>query len=238
MIQAESITRVYYIGGEEIRAVNDLSLSIDKGEFLSIVGPSGSGKTTLLHLLGLLDSPDAGRVVFDGTDMSTLSPHELTRKRREMIGFVFQEYNLLPVLNAMENVELPLRYQKVPVKERRRRAMEALERVGLEKRMKNRPTQLSGGEQQRVAIARALITDPVLVLADEPTGELDTANSCRIIELMRDINRESDQTVAIVTHNPMVADYTRRIITLRDGKIFSDVAGPEVDLECDGGPVV
>ncbi len=116
--------------------------------------------------------------------------------------------------------------------------MEALERVGLAKRMKNRPTQLSGGEQQRVAIARALVTDPVLVLADEPTGELDTANSCRIIELMRDINRETNQTVAIVTHNPMVADYTRRIITLRDGKIFSDVAGPEADLECDAGPVV
>jgi putative ABC transport system ATP-binding protein len=238
MIQAEGITRVYQIGGEEIRAVNDISLNIDKGEFLSIVGPSGSGKTTLLHLLGLLDSPDAGHVVFDGTDMSTLSPHELTRKRREMIGFVFQEYNLLPVLNAVENVELPLRYQKVPAGERHRRAVEALERVGLEKRMKNRPTQLSGGEQQRVAIARALITDPVLVLADEPTGELDTANSCRIIELMRDINRESNQTVAIVTHNPMVADYTRRIITLRDGKIFSDVAGPEADLECDAGPVV
>jgi putative ABC transport system ATP-binding protein len=238
MIQAEGITRVYNIGGEEIKAVNDLSLSIDKGEFLSIVGPSGSGKTTLLHLLGLLDEPDAGRVVIDGVDMSTLSAHELTRMRRERIGFVFQEYNLLPVLNAMENVELPLRYQKVPAKERHRRAVEALERVGLEKRMKNRPTQLSGGEQQRVAIARALITDPVLVLADEPTGELDTANSCRIIELMRDINRESDQTVAIVTHNPMVADYTRRIITLRDGKIFSDVAGPEADLECDAGPVV
>jgi putative ABC transport system ATP-binding protein len=238
MIQAEALTRIYSIGGEEIRAVNDLSISIEKGEFLSIVGPSGSGKTTLLHLLGLLDTPDIGRVVIDGVDMSTLSPHELTRMRRERIGFVFQEYNLLPVLNAMENVELPLRYQKVPVKERHRRAVEALERVGLSKRMKNRPTQLSGGEQQRVAIARALVTNPVLVLADEPTGELDTANSCRIIELMRDINRESDQTVAIVTHNPMVADYTRRIITLRDGKIFSDVAGPDNDPECDTTPAV
>lgn len=236
MIQAQSLTRVYQIGGEEIRAVNDLNLSIDKGEFLSIVGPSGSGKTTLLHLLGLLDTPDLGRVLIDEVDMSTLNAHELTRMRREKIGFVFQEYNLLPVLNAMENVELPLRYQGVPVKERRRRAVEALERVGLEKRMKNRPTQLSGGEQQRVAIARALVTNPVLVLADEPTGELDTANSCRIIELMRDINRESNQTVAIVTHNPMVADYTRRIITLRDGKIFSDVAGPETSLECETTP--
>ncbi len=238
MIEAQGITRKYFIGGEEIKAVNDLSLNIDNGEFLSIVGPSGSGKTTLLHLLGLLDTPDAGHIVIDGMDASSLSPHELTRLRRERIGFVFQEYNLLPVLNAAENVELPLRYQGVPAKERRRRAVEALERVGLEKRMKNRPTQLSGGEQQRVAIARALVTDPVLVLADEPTGELDTANSCRIIELMRDINRESGQTVAIVTHNPMVADYTRRIITLRDGRIASDVAGPETALQCDGGPVV
>ena len=237
MIEAQGITRKYFIGGEEIKAVNDLSLNIENGEFLSIVGPSGSGKTTLLHLLGLLDTPDAGHIVIDGMDASSLSPHELTRLRRERIGFVFQEYNLLPVLNATENVELPLRYQGVPSKERRRRAVEALERVGLEKRMKNRPTQLSGGEQQRVAIARALVTDPVLVLADEPTGELDTANSCRIIELMRDINRESGQTVAIVTHNPMVADYTRRIITLRDGRIASDVAGPEAALQCDG-PVV
>jgi putative ABC transport system ATP-binding protein len=137
------------------------------------------------------------------------------------------------VLNARENVELPLRYLKVPAQERHRRAMEALEMVGLSERANNRPGQLSGGEQQRVAIARALVTNPVLVLADEPTGELDTYNTCKVIELMRDLNRETGQTFAIVTHDPMVADYTRRIVTLRDGKVFSDTAGPETELACD-----
>jgi putative ABC transport system ATP-binding protein len=233
MILAKGISKVYNIGPVKIKAVDDLDVAIEAGEFLSIVGPSGSGKTTLLHLIGLLDAPTSGSISIDGMEAGDLSAKELTRLRREKIGFVFQEFNLLPVLNARENVELPLRYLKVPAQERQRRALEALEMVGLSERANNRPKQLSGGEQQRVAIARALVTDPVLVLADEPTGELDTYNTCKVIELMRDLNRETGQTFAIVTHDPMVADYTRRIVTLRDGKIASDSAGPETALECD-----
>jgi len=233
MIVVRDITKVYNIGPVEIRAVNGIDVSIAAGEFLSIVGPSGSGKTTLLHLIGLLDTPTSGIISVDGLETKAMNAKELTRLRREKIGFVFQEFNLLPVLNARENVELPLRYLKVPTQERHEKAMQALEMVGLTERAGNRPSQLSGGEQQRVAIARALVTDPVLVLADEPTGELDTYNTCKVIELMRDLNRETGQTFAIVTHDPMVADYTRRIITLRDGKIDSDTAGPEVELACD-----
>lgn len=233
MIEAREISKIYQIGNTEIRAVDGLSLRIEAGEFLSIVGPSGSGKTTLLHILGLLDTPDSGSVSLDGLQVTGLSPKELTRLRREKIGFVFQEFNLLPVLNALENVELPLRYLGLSAGERRRRALQALEMVGLSNRAYNRPRQLSGGEQQRVAIARALVTDPVLVLADEPTGELDSYNTCRVIELMRDLNRETGQTFAIVTHDPMVADHTRRIVSLRDGKVSSDSAGPEADLSCE-----
>ncbi len=233
MIETRDITKIYNIGPVEIRAVDGLDISIETGEFLSIVGPSGSGKTTLLHLIGLLDAPTSGSISIDGQEAGSLPPKELTRLRREKLGFVFQEFNLLPVLNARENVELPLRYLKVPSQERHRRAMEALEMVDLTNRADNRPPQLSGGERQRVAIARALVTNPVLVLADEPTGELDTYNTCKVIELMRDLNRETKQTFAIVTHDPMVAEYTRRVITLRDGKIASDISGPEKDLECE-----
>ncbi|RJP34122.1 MAG: ABC transporter ATP-binding protein [Actinobacteria bacterium] len=233
MIVTRGITKVYNIGPVEIKAVDGLDISIEAGEFLSIVGPSGSGKTTLLHLIGLLDVPTSGSVSIDGQEAGALSPKELTRLRREKLGFVFQEFNLLPVLGARENVELPLRYLKVPSQERHRRAMEALEMVGLTNRADNRPSQLSGGERQRVAIARALVTDPVLVLADEPTGELDTHNTCKVIELMRDLNRETGQTFAIVTHDSMVADYTRRVITLRDGKVESDIAGLEKDPVCE-----
>ena len=233
MIKVQGVTKVYNIGPIEIRAVNGLDVAIEAGEFLSIVGPSGSGKTTLLHLIGLLDAPTSGSISIDDKETGALSAKELTRLRREKIGFVFQEFNLLPVLNARENVELPLRYLKVSSQERHDRAMQALEMVGLTERANNRPGQLSGGEQQRVAIARALVTDPVLVLADEPTGELDTYNTCKVIELMRDLNRETGQTFAIVTHDPMVADYTRRIVTLRDGKVASDSTGLESELACD-----
>ncbi len=238
MIETRSVRKTYRVGEQEIRAVDGIDLSIGAGEFLSIVGPSGSGKTTLLHLLGCLDAPTSGQVLIDGTDTSTLTPTELTRLRRERIGFVFQEFNLLPVLDAAENVELPLRYMKVHPAERRRRALEALEQVGLADRARNRPSQLSGGEQQRVAIARALVTRPSLVLADEPTGELDTRNTCLVIELMRDLNRETGQTFCIVTHDPLVASYTRRVITLRDGRIASDLPGEEAELACEGRPEV
>jgi putative ABC transport system ATP-binding protein len=222
MITARDLTKIYHIGGTEVRAMDGLSLAIDKGEFLSIMGPSGSGKTTLLNLLGCLDVPTTGQVLIDDADVGSLSASVRTRIRRERIGFVFQEFNLLPSLNAMENVELPLRYMGVKSSERHSRALAALEKVGLKERAKHRPSQISGGEQQRVAIARALVTEPVLVLADEPTGELDTENTMRIMELMRELNRELEQTFAIVTHDPMVSDYTRRRMTLRDGKVEKD----------------
>ena len=222
MITARDLTKIYHIGDSEVRAVDGLSLAIDEGEFLSIMGPSGSGKTTLLNLLGCLDVPTTGQVLIDDADVGSLPASVRTRIRRERIGFVFQELNLLPSLNAMENVELPLRYMGVKSSEKHSRALAALEKVGLRERAKHRPTQLSGGEQQRVAVARALVTEPVLVLADEPTGELDTENTMRIMELMRELNRELDQTFAIVTHDPMVADYTRRRVILRDGKVEED----------------
>ncbi len=232
----KQLSKVYAEGeSEEVRAVNGIDLEIEKGEFVAIVGPSGSGKSTLLNLIGGLDTPTTGHVYIDGVDTQGLDDKQLTRIRREKVGFVFQDFNLLPVLNALENVMLPLRYLKVGTREREKRATDALELVGLAKRTRSRPSQLSGGERQRVAIARALVTNPALVLADEPTGELDTLNTCRVIEVMRDLNKELDQTFAIVTHDPMVAGYVRRVVTLRDGKVESDIPGEAADLKCDEG---
>jgi putative ABC transport system ATP-binding protein len=224
IVTTSGLKKVYTVGDTTINAVNGLDLAIEKGEFLSIMGPSGSGKTTLLHLLGCLDVPTSGTVSIEGKETGDLKPTALASIRREKIGFIFQEFNLLPVLSAVENVELPLRYQKVKPAERRRRALEALAKVGLSERANNKPGQLSGGESQRVAIARALVTEPALVLADEPTGELDTTNTVRIMDLLRELNEQLDLTVAIVTHDPMVAERTRRIISIRDGKIESDKA--------------
>jgi putative ABC transport system ATP-binding protein len=224
LVTTSGLKKVYKVGETTINAVDGLDLAIEKGEFLSIMGPSGSGKTTLLHLLGCLDVPTSGTVSIDGKETGNLKPTALAEIRREKIGFIFQQFNLLPVLSAVENVELPLRYLKVKPAERRRRALEALEKVGLTDRANNKPGQLSGGESQRVAIARALVTEPALVLADEPTGELDTSNTVRIMELLRELNEQLDLTVAIVTHDPMVAERTRRVISIRDGKIESDKA--------------
>jgi len=227
IVKTSELRKVYKVGETTINAVDGLDLEIGKGEFLSIMGPSGSGKTTLLHLLGCLDVPTSGSVNIDGVETGSLSGPALAAIRREKIGFVFQEYNLLPTLNALENIELPLRYLKVKPAERHRRAREALEKVDLTNRAGNKPSQLSGGEAQRVAIARALVTEPALVLADEPTGELDTTNTVKIMELLADLNKQFNQTFAIVTHDPMVADKTRRIISIRDGKIESDVPAAE-----------
>jgi putative ABC transport system ATP-binding protein len=222
IVTTSELSKVYRVGELTINAVNGLSLEIEKGEFLSVVGPSGSGKTTLLHLLGCLDVPTAGKVIIDGEETAKLSSAALAEIRMHKVGFVFQELNLLPILSATENIELPLRYLKVKKAERRRRALAALDRVGLTDRANNRATQLSGGEQQRVAIARSLVTEPALVLADEPTGELDTENTVRFMDLVSRLNKETGQTFVIVTHDPMVAERTKRIVTLRDGKIESD----------------
>ena len=232
-IRTEELRKTYGAGESEVHAVDGINLSVEKGEFVSIIGPSGSGKTTLLNLLGCLDLPSTGHVFIDSLDTADLSLKELTRLRREKIGFVFQEFNLLPVLGALENIELHLRYLGVHAKEREARAREALHEVGLDNRAKNRPSQMSGGERQRVAIARALVTRPALVLADEPTGELDTANTCKVIELMRKLNDELEQTFAVVTHDPMVAAYARRVVSLRDGKVISDEPQEATPVVCD-----
>jgi putative ABC transport system ATP-binding protein len=232
-IVTTDLRKTYGEGEAVVHAVDGINFTMEPGEFVAIIGPSGSGKSTLLNLLGCLDLPSEGHVIIDGEDTAVLSQKALTRLRRQKIGFVFQEFNLLPVLDAVENVELPLRYLGVHTKERRDRSLEALAEVGLEKRVNNRPSQMSGGERQRVAIARALVTRPALVLADEPTGELDTANTCRVIELMRKLNDDLQQTFAVVTHDPMVASYARRVISLRDGAVVSDEPQEAAPISCD-----
>jgi putative ABC transport system ATP-binding protein len=210
------------MGGEVVRALDGVDLVVERGSMVAIMGRSGSGKTTLLNILGGLDRPDEGQVVLDGVDITRLNGRALTRVRREKVGFVFQEFNLIPTLTALENVELPMRYARVPPGQRRQRALEALARVGLAHRAHHRPSQLSGGEQQRVAIARALVMRPALVLADEPTGELDSQTAAQVIELMETLNRELGQTFLIVTHDPGLARHCGRIIRMQDGRIISD----------------
>jgi len=219
MIELENITKVYRMGEVEVLALRGVTLSIEKGEMVSIIGASGSGKSTLLNVIGCLDKPTLGRYIFDGADVSRLNDNKLAEMRNRKFGFVFQEYNLLSRASALANVELPLIYAGSGNK--RDRAMEALERVGLKARAKHKPTELSGGEQQRVAIARALVNSPALILADEPTGNIDSASTAEIISIFRQLNREGI-TVIIVTHEADIASQTKRIIRLYDGKVISD----------------
>jgi len=204
----------------EVPALRGLNIEIKRGEHVAVMGPSGSGKSTFLHLAGALDRPTRGRVLIEGRDPSKMSDEELSRLRNELIGFVFQTFNLIPRLTALENVMLPLAIKGVDGEERMRRAREALEMVGLAHRMNHRPMELSGGEQQRVAIARAIVTRPRIILADEPTGNLDSASAAEVVDLLTRLNRELGVTLVVVTHNPETAAPARRIVRMRDGVIY------------------
>ncbi len=219
MIELENITKVYQMGKVDVYALNEVSLSIKEGEMAAIIGASGSGKSTLMNIIGCLDKPTSGRYIFDGADVSRLNDNQLAEMRNKKFGFVFQEYNLLSRASALANVELPLIYSGV--RHKRKRAMEALERVGLAPRAKHKPTELSGGEQQRVVIARALVNNPDVILADEPTGNLDSVATDQIISVFSNLNQEGI-TVVLVTHEMDIAEQTRRIIRLYDGKVISD----------------
>ena len=218
----ENVTRTYKIGDTETQALRGVSLSIENGEFTALVGPSGSGKTTLLQLIGCLDQPTSGRVFVDGKDVSKLNRNQRADMRRGTIGFVFQFFALIPTLTAYENVELPLLLVNQNAAKRRERVMQLLDAVGLVDRANNRPDQMSGGQQQRVAIARALATQPVLILADEPTANLDTPNGKQVMETMTRLNQETGVTFVFATHDPRVIQYARRVVTLRDGLIVDD----------------
>jgi putative ABC transport system ATP-binding protein len=223
MIQVLNVSKTYHHGQQEIYALNDISLKIEKGDFLSIMGPSGSGKSTLLNLIGGLDQPNMGQIFIDGQPIHGISDDQLTLIRRKRVGFIFQFFNLLPILNAVENVSLPLLLDGVPFSRIREKAIQLLERVGLESRTEHRPEQLSGGEMQRVAIARALITDPAVILADEPTGNLDSHISEEILGLLKNLN-QTGQTIVLVTHDSKAASFGKRIIRLKDGSITEDIS--------------
>jgi putative ABC transport system ATP-binding protein len=225
LVELRNVSKIYHLGGEEIRALDDVTLDIESGQFISIIGPSGSGKSTLMHILGCLDTPTKGTVRLDGTLLHNATSAQLAHFRNRKIGFVFQFFNLLPKLNVLQNVELPMVYSGVPSRDRREQAMAALKMVELENRCRHRPSQLSGGQQQRAAIARALVNNPRIIFADEPTGNLDSHTGEAILELFKRLSQEG-RTIALVTHDPEIAAVTPRRIEIRDGKI-APLAGLE-----------
>jgi putative ABC transport system ATP-binding protein len=217
-----NLSKTYMQGKIPVHALNDVSFDVRKGEFLSIVGPSGSGKSTFLSMIGLLDKPTGGSVFIDGAEVTKAKEGDVPRIRREKIGFVFQHFNLIPTLTALENVDIAMRFARVPKNKRRERAIELLAQMGLRDRMNHKPSELSGGEQQRVAIARAMANHPAIILADEPTGEVDTKTRNMIVNLLKEL-AEKGQTILIVTHDTEVSGQTNRMITMRDGRILSDL---------------
>jgi len=225
IIATDHVTKDYVLGPHVVHALRGVSVAIEPGEFVAVMGPSGSGKSTFMNLLGCLDRPTAGRYFLDGRDVAGLDRDELARMRNAKIGFVFQQFNLLPRTSALENVELPLLYSTLPVRDRRRRARERLAAVGLADREHHHPSQLSGGQQQRVAIARSLVNEPAVILADEPTGNLDTRTSVEILSLLQRLNREG-LTIVLVTHEPDIATYASRVLVFRDGRLLSDEHNP------------
>ena len=227
MIELKQITKLYQMGDETIHALDHVDLTIEDHEFVAIIGPSGSGKSTLMNIVGCLDYADEGEYYLDGEDVSEMSPRQLARIRNRKIGFVFQHFNLLGKLTAYENVELPLIYQGIPAAERRARVMDALERVGLKKRIKHHPNELSGGQQQRVAIARALSTHPSLILADEPTGNLDSKSGRDIIRILHELNDQGN-AIMLITHDNDVSMEAQRRMAIRDGRIYGVKAGESI----------
>ena len=220
MIQLEGVTKTYRMGRVDVEALRGIDLMVERGEFVAIMGASGSGKSTLMNILGCLDVPTTGRYVLDGTDVARLSDDQLAVIRNRKIGFVFQSYNLIPRTSALHNVEMPLIYAGEP--DRRERALVALQAVGLAERSNHQPTELSGGQQQRAAIARALVTNPAILLADEPTGNLDSASSVEIMKLMTELNQEHGRTIVLITHEPDIAAFAKRVVELKDGRIVTD----------------
>jgi putative ABC transport system ATP-binding protein len=227
MLQLEHIFKTYYVGDETVHALDDASLHVRPNEFVAICGPSGSGKTTLMNVMGCLDLPDSGRYLLDGVNIAECSDKELSLIRSEKIGFVFQQFNLLDSMSALENVELPLIYQKLSQKERLERAKAALDQVGLGNRMQHRPSQLSGGQQQRVAIARALASNAKVILADEPTGNLDSKSGTDIMRLIQRLSQE-ENTIVLITHNDEVARQAQRTVYVRDGKLYHSIEEAEL----------
>jgi len=222
IVECTDIKKTYHQGRVEVPALNGVSLSIEKGGFVAIAGPSGSGKTTMLNIIGGLDLPDSGRAVVDGNALGEMSRSDLANLRLQKIGFVFQAYNLIPVLSALENVEFVMLLQGVPAAERHERAKDILDEVGLEGTYDRRPAELSGGQQQRVAVARAIVSNPSIVLADEPTANLDSKNGKGLLEMMKEMNEKKKVTFIFSTHDPMVMEYARRLIYLRDGLVADD----------------
>jgi putative ABC transport system ATP-binding protein len=219
LIDLRKVSRSYERGGERLDVLSDLDLQMEEGAFYALMGPSGSGKTTLLNLLGGIDQPDSGEVIVGGEDLAAMSNKELAQWRADNVGFVFQGFNLLSVLTARENVELPLQLSPLSKKDRRRQAERVLDLVGLADRMDHKPRELSGGQEQRVAIARAIAVDPTVVLADEPTGDLDRASADQVLKLLQRLNREMGKTILLVTHDPMAADHARQVVHLDKGKL-------------------
>lgn len=238
LIVFEHIFKIYQMGDTEVRAADDISFSIKKGEFVAIVGQSGSGKSTCMNIIGALDVPTDGNYYLDGVDVSTMNDNQLAKIRNEMLGFIFQQYNLIPKLTVAENVELPLMYAGVSKGKRRKQAIEALERVGLAEKAKNLPSQLSGGQQQRVSIARALAGNPSVILADEPTGALDSRTGREVLEFLQKLHAEGN-TIVLITHDNSIAVKAERIIRLQDGKVVYDgsahlpeaVVNPDIPIE-------